>query len=60
MLYSKVNVNIEIIFLGDWRISADERIKYDSYFQQCSPTQGYVTGMIEWKFYVRKFLAIFF
>jgi hypothetical protein len=47
MLYSKVNVNIEIIFLGDWRISADERIKYDSYFQQCSPTQGYVTGMIE-------------
>jgi hypothetical protein len=34
------------MFLGDWRISADERVKYDSYFQQCSPTQGYVTGII--------------
>ncbi|CAF1269575.1 unnamed protein product, partial [Rotaria sp. Silwood1] len=29
---------------GDWRISAEERTKYDLYFQQCNPIQGYVTG----------------
>jgi hypothetical protein len=38
---------------GDWRISADERIKYDSYFQQCSPTQGYVTGEQARNFFVK-------
>ena len=35
------------MYLGDWRISADERVKYDSYFQQCAPVQGYVTGTIK-------------
>jgi hypothetical protein len=35
------------MYLGDWRISAEERTKYESYFQQCGPTQGYVTGMIK-------------
>jgi len=34
------------MYLGDWRISADERVKYETYFQQCGPTQGYVTGII--------------
>ena len=36
------------MFSGDWRIGADERIKYDSYYQQCNPIQGYVTGT-NWK-----------
>jgi hypothetical protein len=32
------------MYLGDWRISPEERVKYDSYFQQCNPIQGYLTG----------------
>ena len=28
----------------DWRISADERARYESYFQQCGPVQGYLSG----------------
>jgi hypothetical protein len=38
---------------GDWRISADERVKYDSYFQQCAPVQGYVTGDQARNFFVK-------
>ena len=34
------------IVLADWRINADERAKYDVYFQQCNPVQGYLTGLI--------------
>ena len=41
------DANSQLMYLGDWRINADERVKYDSYFQQCGPTQGYLTGMIE-------------
>jgi hypothetical protein len=43
---NNINVNIEIIHIGDWRISAEDRTKYDLYFQQSNPVQGYVTGMI--------------
>ncbi|CAF3072045.1 unnamed protein product, partial [Rotaria sp. Silwood2] len=32
------------MYAGDWRINAEERAKYDLYFQQCNPIQGYVTG----------------
>ncbi|CAF0939796.1 unnamed protein product [Adineta ricciae] len=38
---------------GDWRISADDRTKYDSYFQQCNPIQGYVTGEQARSFFVQ-------
>jgi hypothetical protein len=34
----------KIISSGDWRISADERGRYELYFQQCGPIQGYLTG----------------
>lgn len=57
----KINVNIEIMYLGDWRIGADDRLKYDSYFQQCTPTQGYVTGVNLIKTIIlRKKLDLFF
>lgn len=32
--------------VGDWRISADERARYETYFQQCGPVQGHLTGTI--------------
>jgi len=38
---------------GDWRISAEDRVKYDSYFQQCNPIQGYVTGDRARNFFVQ-------
>ncbi|UJR22027.1 hypothetical protein I4U23_025094 [Adineta vaga] len=38
---------------GDWRISTEDRTKYDSYFQQCNPIQGYVTGDQARKFFVQ-------
>lgn len=31
---------------GDWRISPEERLKYDSFFQQCGPVQGFLSGEI--------------
>ncbi|CAF3438151.1 unnamed protein product [Rotaria socialis] len=38
---------------GDWRISADDRAKYDSYFQQCSPMQGFVSGDQARSFFIK-------
>lgn len=38
---------------GDWRISADERIRYESYFQQCGPMQGYLSGEQAREFFVK-------
>lgn len=32
--------------VGDWKITADERARFDIYFQQCGPVQGYLTGRI--------------
>lgn len=29
---------------GEWRIAAEDRRKYENYFQQCGPDQGFVTG----------------
>ena len=37
-------INDSDMSLAEWRISADERKKYETYFQQCSPIQGYVSG----------------
>jgi len=41
------------VSIGDWRISAEDRVKYDSYFQQCNPIQGYVTGDRARNFFVQ-------
>ncbi|CAF1492002.1 unnamed protein product [Adineta steineri] len=45
------------MYLGDWRISAEDRTKYDSYFQQCNPIQGYITGDEARKFFVQSGLS---
>ncbi|CAF0755063.1 unnamed protein product [Adineta ricciae] len=38
---------------GDWRMSADERMRYEAYFQQCGPMQGYLTGEQARDFFVK-------
>ncbi|CAF3513299.1 unnamed protein product [Rotaria sp. Silwood1] len=38
---------------NDWRINADERIRYESYFQQCGPIQGYLSGEQARDFFVK-------
>ncbi|CAF4720326.1 unnamed protein product, partial [Rotaria socialis] len=38
---------------GDWRINAEERARYESYFQQCGPTQGYLLGEQARDFFVK-------
>ncbi|CAF2190332.1 unnamed protein product [Rotaria magnacalcarata] len=38
---------------GDWRINAEERVRYESYFQQCGPTQGYLLGEQARDFFVK-------
>ncbi|CAF4343732.1 unnamed protein product [Rotaria sp. Silwood2] len=38
---------------SDWKISADERLRYESYFQQCGPIQGYLTGEQARDFFVK-------
>ncbi|CAF0815781.1 unnamed protein product [Rotaria sordida] len=38
---------------SDWRINADERTRYESFFQQCGPTQGYLSGEQARDFFVK-------
>jgi hypothetical protein len=46
ILLRKSMIIFRIISLGDWRISSEERIRYEAYFQQCGPVQGYLSGKI--------------
>ncbi|CAF1464097.1 unnamed protein product [Adineta steineri] len=38
---------------SNWRISPDERVRYEAYFQQCGPVQGYLTGEQAREFFVK-------
>ncbi|CAF1354419.1 unnamed protein product [Adineta steineri] len=41
---------------SNWRISPDERVRYEAYFQQCGPVQGYLTGEQAREFFVKSSL----
>lgn len=46
----------KIFFQGDWRISTEERARFDTFFQQCNPVQGYLTGEQARDFFIKSHL----